>query len=423
MVILYDLVNVLFIIISLPVFLFKKKMHPGFDRRLGVYPRTLEFRRPVWIHAVSVGEMVNMRRLFQGLCSFSPGSQFVFSTVTPTGNKIARSIARAQDFVTYLPLDISCIVNKVLNRVRPRVFIVAETEIWPNVLLALHRRGIPVIIVNGRISDKAISGYRKVRWLIAPLLRGVSIWCMQSEVDAQRIISLGARPETVKVTGNMKFDQHVVTSVAEGQELKRKLGLGREDECIVAGSTHPGEESQVMQAFQQVAAGSTSVRLLIAPRHPQRSLEVAECVRKYGFEPQLISRLNGPSPSGARVFIIDTIGELLSYYAIADVVFVGGSLIKHGGQNFLEPAFLGKPVIVGPSLHNFRDISRQFLCERAAVLVHNANELAHWMQVLLTDRQQAAGFVSRSQNIIARNLGATDRNISYIKEFMPNPES
>ncbi|HOU35835.1 MAG TPA: glycosyltransferase N-terminal domain-containing protein, partial [Candidatus Omnitrophota bacterium] len=192
------------------------KFHPGFSRRLGIYPASgRRFSRPIWIHAVSVGETVNMRRFFQGLCAEFPGEQYVLSTVTPTGNSIAAKFARPQDIVTYLPLDLSFIVNSVLERVGPRLFIIAETEFWPNLLSALHNRGVPVVIVNGRISDKAASGYRKVRWLIAPLLSRISLFCMQSSQDAERVISLGARPETVKVTGNMKFDQPVPDSLQQ----------------------------------------------------------------------------------------------------------------------------------------------------------------------------------------------------------------
>jgi 3-deoxy-D-manno-octulosonic-acid transferase len=423
MFIFYDLINLLFIIMYLPVFLVKRKMHPCFSRRLGQYPKGLVFSRPVWIHAVSVGEMVNMRQLFLGLSAEFAAEQYVFSTVTPTGNKIAAGLARKNDVVTYLPLDLSGIVNSVLDRIQPRLFIIAETEFWPNLLTALHSRTVPVIIVNGRISDKAVAGYRRIRWIIAPLLQRVSLFCMQSRADADRVISLGARPDTVKVTGNMKFDQRVPASLKQDSRRKEQLGIQPGEQCLVAGSTHPGEETQLMRAFTQIAAKNPRVRLIIAPRHPERSAEVEACVRRHGFEPVRISKMTAPAAPQSGVFIVDTIGVLLSYYAIADVVFVGGSLIPHGGQNFLEPAFLNKPVVFGPSLFNFRDIARQFLDQRAAVLVNSADELAMAVETLLADRQKASDLVRAAQGLIQQNLGATERNLSYIKEFMRTGKS
>ncbi|MDD4940701.1 MAG: 3-deoxy-D-manno-octulosonic acid transferase [Candidatus Omnitrophica bacterium] len=418
MFIFYDLINLLLIILYLPAFLFKKKMHPGFSRRLGRYPAGLIFSDPVWIHAVSVGEMVNMRRLFQGLSAEFPAAQYVFSTVTPTGNSIAAKLARPQDAVTYLPLDLSFIVQRVLGRIRPRLFIIAETEFWPNLLSALHSRRVPVIIVNGRISDKAAKGYRLVRWVIAPLLRRISLFCMQSQRDADRVISLGARPDAVRVTGNMKYDQPVPAALQQDAGRKERLGIRPGEQCIVAGSTHRGEEMQVLRAFSLIARKNSRVRLIIVPRHPERSGEVESCVRRAGFEPVRVSRMTAPPVPERAVFIVDMIGELLSYYAIADAVFVGGSLIPHGGQNFLEPAFLDKPVIVGPSLFNFRDIARQFLDEKAAVLVRDCGELASAVEALLADGKQAAELVRAARSLIRRNAGATDRTLACIKEFV-----
>ncbi|MFA5099802.1 MAG: 3-deoxy-D-manno-octulosonic acid transferase [Candidatus Omnitrophota bacterium] len=415
---LYDLINLVFIAAYLPVFLLKKKMHPGFERRLGRYPKDIVFSDPVWIHAVSVGEMINMRRLFAGLTALSPDTQFVLSTVTPTGNTIASGIARKNDVVTYLPLDISGVVRRVLDRINPRLFIIAETEFWPNLLSCLYRRRVPVIIVNGRISDRSIAGYVRFRRLLAPLLRTVSLWCMQTQADADRVIRLGARPESVKVTGNMKFDQRAGISRSHHEQGASLLGLQPHEKLLVAGSTHPGEEDQVMAAFAKINLLYPFVRLLIAPRHPQRAGELESCIRRYGFEPVRVSKIKTSSAPKRCVFILDTIGELLAYYAPADMVFVGGSLIKHGGQNFLEPAFLGKPVMVGPYLFNFRDIAAQFLDRRAVVLVHNSDEMVRAVKTLLTDVQEVQGLVQRAQGLIQQNVGATERNLAYIKEFM-----
>jgi 3-deoxy-D-manno-octulosonic-acid transferase len=417
MAVIYNLINILFIAIYLPIFFFKKKMHKGFSMRLGFLPKGFTFYSPIWIHAVSVGEIANMRQLFAGLAGAFPGKQFVFSTVTPTGNKIALSIARKHDAVIYLPLDLSWIVNSVLGRIKPSLFVIAETEFWPNMICALYSRKVPVIIVNGRISDRSVAGYGSIRWLIAPILRKVTLFCMQTQADAQRIISLGADPGAVKVTGNMKFDQRAAVSPEHRDQLKSQMNIRPEEKLLVAGSTHPGEEDQVVSAYTKIISQYPFVRLMIAPRHPERAAELEKTIRRYGLEPVRISGLKTSAPPGRCVFILDAIGVLVSYYSVADVVFVGGSLVKHGGQNFLEPAFLGKPVILGPYLFNFRDIARQFLDQRAAIMVRSADELSMAVSTLLTDKTQAGALVQRSQELIRRNQGATERNAAYIKEY------
>jgi 3-deoxy-D-manno-octulosonic-acid transferase len=417
MAIIYNLINILLIAIYLPIFVFKKKTHRGFSMRLGILPKGVAFYRPVWIHAVSVGEMANMRQLVAGLAGSIPDKQFVFSTVTPTGNKIALSIARKQDAVIFLPLDLSWIVNSVLERIQPSLFVIAETEFWPNMICALYRRRVPVIVVNGRISDRSVAGYSRIRWLIAPLLRKVTLFCMQTQADAQRIISLGADPGSVKVTGNMKFDQRAAVSLEHRERLQKQLNIGPDEKLLVAGSTHPGEEDHVVSAYLKIISQYPFVRLIIAPRHPERAADLEKTIRRYGLEPVRISGLKTSAPPGRCVFILDTIGVLVSYYSLADVVFVGGSLVKHGGQNFLEPAFLGKPVILGPHLFNFRDIARQFLDQRAAIMVRSADELSMAVSTLLTDKTQADALVQRAQELIRRNQGATERNAAYIKEY------
>ena len=417
MAIIYNLINILFIAIYLPIFIFKKKMHRGFSMRLGILPKGFTFHRPVWIHAVSVGEMANMRQLFAGLAGSIPDKQFVFSTVTPTGSKIALSIARKQDAVIYLPLDLSWIINSVLERIQPSLFVIAETEFWPNLITALYCRKVPIVIVNGRISDRSVAGYGSIRWLIAPILRKVTLFCMQTEADAVRIISLGADPGAVKVTGNMKFDQRAAVSLEHRDRLQKQLNIRTDEKILVAGSTHPGEEDQVVSAYTKIISQYPFVRLLIAPRHPERAAELEKTIRRYGLESVRISVLKASECPDRCVFILDTIGELLSYYSLADVVFVGGSLVKHGGQNFLEPAFLGKPVIVGPHLFNFRDIARQFLDQRAAIMVRSADELSMAVSTLLTDKTQVDTLVQRAQELIRRNQGATERNAAHIKEY------
>lgn len=415
---LYDAASILIILAYLPRFLFGKKSHPGLSARFGKYPAAGSFRNPVWIHAVSVGEMAAMRGLSALIASEFPDKQQLLTTVTPTGNKIARTIARKSDIATYLPLDISFIVKKIVGRVKPCLCIIAETEFWPNLITALSNADIPIIIVNGRISDRSIGGYTRFRRFFAPILGKISLFCVQTEADAERFISLGAAPGSVKVTGNMKFDSCPRMPGADPARLKRSLGIDLSSKVLVAGSTHPGEERYLMDAYEKVLKAFKGTRLVIVPRHPERGREVAELVERRGFKAVRLSCGSGGIPPKDSVLILDVIGRLLEFYSIADAVFVGKSLAGKGGQNFLEPAALGKPVIVGPSLFNFRDMARQFSDKKAFLVVRDPSELADGFLRILSSSGLSAGMVSRARELIDLNRGATRRNLAFIKEYM-----
>jgi 3-deoxy-D-manno-octulosonic-acid transferase len=408
--ILYDLLYLLALIIYLPVFLLRRKFHRGLIKRLGILPRRLFLDRPIWIHAVSVGEATLIKGLLEELRLAFPGKSFVISTVTPTGNKIAQILARDKDFVTYLPLDLSFVVGSVIKKVNPFLFVVAETEIWPNLLDCLYKKHIPVIVVNGRISDSSFRGYFGIRFLIKPILNKISLFCVQTERDAQRLLQLGLQKSRLRVTGNMKFDlkPEVLSFKASGLRLKYH------EELWVCGSTHPGEEEIILKAYQRLLAEFLDLRLLLAPRHPERASEVAGLVKKFGFQPVKISFQKQPADGSTPVYILDTVGELLSFYSIAHLVFVGGSLVNKGGHNILEPAALGKPVIFGPQMFNFKDISQLFLKNKGAVLVHNQKELVSSVRNLLNDPSLVAALGQHAKELIAQNQGATQRNLDFI---------
>jgi 3-deoxy-D-manno-octulosonic-acid transferase len=408
--ILYDLLYLLALIIYLPVFLLRRKFHHGLIRRLGILPRLLFLDRPIWIHAVSVGEATLIKGLLEELRLAFPGKSFVISTVTPTGNKIARGLARGKDFVTYLPLDLSFVIGSVIKKINPFLFVVAETEIWPNLLDCLYKKRIPVIVVNGRISDSSFRGYSGIRFLIKPILNKISLFCVQTERDALRLLHLGLQESRLRVTGNMKFDlkPEVLSFKASGLRLKY------DEELWVCGSTHPGEEEIILKAYQRLLAEFPDLRLLMAPRHPERAVEVAGLVKNFGFQPVKVSSprqsADGPTP----VYILDTVGELLSFYSIAHIVFVGGSLVNKGGHNILEPAALGKPIIFGPQMFNFKDISQLFLKNKGSVLVHNQKELISSVRNLLNDPSLIAALSQHAKELIAQNQGATQRNLEFI---------
>lgn len=431
MVIIYDLLFLLFTIIYLPIYLFKGKFHKGFLTRLGVgLPQDLAIRRPIWIHAVSLGEAIAVRGFIEKIGEFYPEKRLVISTVTPTGNKIARDIAKGLDLVTYLPLDFSFVVKKVIKKINPCLFIIAETEIWPNLICCLHEKNIPVAVINARISDKSFKGYTAVKLFVKQILGKVDLFCAQTEQDAKRLIFLGAFKDKVKVSGNLKFDKTKYTvSQEDFMELKQKLGLRQLDKLLVAGSTHEGEEEIILSSYKELLRDFPDLKLLIAPRHPERANEIEKVAVKNNFSPMRVSQLAGSPVSqlnrqtgklGNRqtIFILDTVGQLMHFYAVGDIIFVGGSLIKKGGHNILEPASLGKPVIFGPYMFNFRDIADLFINAKACIFIHDKEELSAAVKDLLTNPHKMEELGKNGRNIIAQNQGATARTFEHIKRFL-----
>jgi len=420
MFIIYDLIFLIFALVYLPIYFFRGKLNSGFLSRLGFLPPGLNLDRPIWIHAVSVGEAIAIKGLLAQLRQAYPDKKLVISTVTATGNKIAQNLVKEGDFLTYLPLDFSFIVKRVLKKINPCMFIIAETEIWPNLISCLHQLQIPVVTVNGRISDSSYGGYRLIKFLIRPILKMVKQFCVQSDLDALRLEKLGVDRQKIQVTGNVKFDLNL-EAIAQSDILiyRQKLMLGQFDKLLVCGSTHPGEEKLILAAYQELLLVSPELKLLIAPRHPERSENISRLATDKGFMPVLVSDVSGISLTGVnrQVFILDTIGQLLNYYSAADIVFVGGSMVKKGGHNILEPASLKKPVIFGPYMFNFRDISELFLANQAALMVSDRQELAQKVKELLGSDLLVKGMVERAYALIIKNRGATSKNIQIIKQL------
>ncbi|PIQ90078.1 MAG: hypothetical protein COV71_05915 [Candidatus Omnitrophica bacterium CG11_big_fil_rev_8_21_14_0_20_41_12] len=419
MFIIYDLIFFIFVLIYFPLYLLRGKFHQGFSRRLGSLPRDLNLDRPIWIHAVSVGEVISIKGLVTELRKVYPQKKMVISTVTATGNKIARTLVNEGDFLTYLPLDFSFIIKAVLRKINPCVFIIAETEIWPNLINCLDQQKIPVITVNGRISDGSYGGYRAIKFLIRTLLRKINKFCVQSDTDALRLQNLGVIKGNIQVTGNVKFDIDLTAAAGiDYLAYRQKLWLKPDNKLLVCGSTHPKEEEIIFKAYQGLLIAYPDLKLLIAPRAPQRSKDIASLAEANGFMPVYISSITGECPTciNKAVFILDVIGELFNYYAAADMVFMGGSLIKRGGHNIIEPASLKKPVIFGPHMFNFRDISELFLRNEAAIMVHSQDELAAKIKEILSNSPAAREMAERSYGLIIANQGATLKNIQAIKQ-------
>ena len=439
MYILYDLIFLLFATAYLPIFLFRKKFHRGFKMRLGILPKHLKLEHPIWVHAVSVGEVMAVRHLIEDLRAAYPDKKLVISTVTTTGNKIAKGIAREGDFVPYLPLDLSFIIRGVVDKIQPSAFVLVETEIWPNLISYLYRKNIPIVVVNGRISDASFNGYLGIRFLLKPVLNKINLFCVQTERDAERLIRLGAAKNKLEITGNMKFDIGDYTPACrqagifplkrdpasrekrDYTDYKIKLGLKAEEKLFVCGSTHPGEEEIILEVYKNLCNDYPDLRLLIAPRHPERASEIARLIKKFGFEVIRISLLNrrtGEPANRRTVFVLDTVGQLMNYYCLADFVFVGGSLIKKGGHNILEPASQEKPILFGPYMFNFRDIAGLFIENKACILVHNRDELSLSIRDLLNNPAGMATLGKRAKELILENQGATKRNLGCIKKLL-----
>jgi len=364
---------------------FVKRRREGISQRLGGVPRS--DGNVIWCHAVSVGEvravapMLSLIRKEKGA-----GERLVLSTVTPTGQETARRECGFVKNIFYFPFDLPFVVGRAIRRVDPEIFITAETEIWPNFFAGCFNRRIPVVVVNGRISDHSFSRYRRFRWFFRPILERVSLFLMQSEEDARRIRDLGARPETVRVTGNTKYDR-VPESVLLPEAVLRWAKKGF---LLVAGSTHKGEEEIILEAVGGFDDGTILTALV--PRHPERFEEVAHLLegRKKSFS--RYSRIvgNGDEIEG-QVVLVDAMGVLDGFYGIADAAFVGGSLVPTGGHNLLEPAMYGVPVLTGPSLFNFREMAKALVESGKCTVVENVIELADALHFLVERRKGLSG--------------------------------
>ncbi|MFC1576083.1 3-deoxy-D-manno-octulosonic acid transferase [Candidatus Omnitrophota bacterium] len=411
--IIYDIFFLVFAIIYLPYLALKSKAHKDFIQRFGVLPRAIReagTSGPIWIHAVSVGEVLAIKNLAKDLSAKFPKRKIVLSTTTKTGHDIAQKVIPGTIEKFYFPLDFSFTVKKALNVINPSLVVIAETEIWPNLILELKRRRVPVALVNGRLSERSFGGYKKIRFLFSKILESIDLFCMQAAPDAERIKALGAPAERVKITGNMKFDLAGIDLESSTYEM----GPGR---LLIAGSTHGGEEEIVLQAYRNLKKKFSDLRLLIAPRHIDRSGSIKKLSEEQGLDATLTSR-SGNKKEKSPVLVLDTLGELGRLYSLATVVFMGGSLIKRGGHNLIEPAVFGKPIVFGPYMFNFRDMARLFLEDGAALKVEDEKELESVLEGLLADSEKRDTLGQKARGLIEKNKGATERNVTELERFV-----
>ncbi|HPF27908.1 MAG: lipid IV(A) 3-deoxy-D-manno-octulosonic acid transferase [Steroidobacteraceae bacterium] len=377
-----------------------------FMQRFG-FGRYLSGERSVWVHAVSVGEVQAAAPLVESLLRQYPSLPLVLTTVTPTGAGRARALFGDRVHVRYIPYDLPGSVNRFFQRIRPRLVIILETEIWPNLYHACGKLDVPLVLASARISPKSVGRYRLLTGLFRETLsHGISI-AAQGPADAERFRSIGANPARTHVVGNIKFDFALPPDIdARGRNARELLGRGRP--VWVAGSTHQGEEEQVLAAQRRVLAAHPDALLVLVPRHPQRFAEVAALLERSDIP--YVTRSSGlPVPAGSSVFLLDTLGELLSYYAASDVAFVAGSLVPIGGHNLLEPAALGKATLTGPHNFNSEDIAKLLLERGAVELVTDAIALAASVVRLLSDADERQRRGAFGRAVVAENRGAVAR--------------
>jgi 3-deoxy-D-manno-octulosonic-acid transferase len=366
----------------------------------------------LWVHAVSVGEVQAAAGIIRELRKRLPGLEVVCTTVTPTGAQRVRALFGDEVRHCYLPYDLPGPVRRFLDRVQPRVAIILETEIWPTLYHQLGRRGIPLVMASARVSTRSVDRYRRMASLFRQTLSHGIVIGAQSAADAERFRAIGAAPERVRVTGNVKFDLEVPQSAMRaGQDFRAALGTERP--VWIAGSTHEGEEEAALAAHGIVRSRHPSALLILVPRHPQRFDAVRGLLRRRGHA--FVQRSSGESPTGAHdVFLVDTLGELQIFYAAADVAFVGGSLVPIGGHNLLEPAVLGLPMLSGPHTHNAQDIAELLAQSGALRIVRSREELAQRVGDCFDDPARARAEGARGQEVIAQSRGAVGRLVEMV---------
>lgn len=434
MFILYSLLLTVAFIILLPRFLFDSlrggKYADGFWQRLGYLPDFKSNHQPVlWLHCVSVGETQAARPLVKQILEQFPAYRLVVSTTTKTGQEFARKVFETEaDLVFYFPFDWRFTVQKALRKIKPNVVLIMETEIWLNFIREANKNSARVIMVNGRLSEKSLRRYLLIPKTMSRVLHYVDLALMQDAADAKRISQLGIRPSKVKVTGNIKFD--LTLDEAESKttaEFRRRFGIEEDAPLIVAASTHAPEEALIVEAFKEVWKNSKAEilpRLLLAPRHPERFMEAAVIAKNSGFDWVLRSEEESGRDKAAEVILLDSIGELRSVFPLAEIVFVGGSLIPHGGQNVLEPAMHRKAIVTGFYTMNFAEIVKEFASKNALVQLpeierHKAPAyLAQLFTDLLQDAERRKILGENAFSILQKNRGATEKTLKLLHPFL-----
>lgn len=386
------------------------ELRRNWSQRLGIVPR---HEGPVvWVHAVSVGETIAAGPMVRRLLARNPGITILMTAMTDTGLAQARKMFGAQVQYAYAPYDTPGSIRRFLRRAQPRILVIMETEIWPNMIRQCRAAEVPVFLINARLSERSARGYERIRSLAAPIMQSISWVAAQADKDAERFCRIGVASDKVAVTGSVKFDVDIPDDAHQAsQELRKELG---DRPVWIAGSTHGGEDAQLLEAHRMVLAEHPRSLLVIVPRHPERFESVADAVEKAGMS--LARRSQGNGAASADVYLADTMGELMMLYGASDMAFVGGSLIERGGHNPLEPAAWGMPVFSGPHVFNFETIYQRLLDDNGVKLVDNADELAAHLIALISNEHERKSIGARALAVVNKNRGALDRVVDGIVE-------
>jgi 3-deoxy-D-manno-octulosonic-acid transferase len=383
--------------------------------RLGFYDQPLA-PVTIWVHAVSVGEVQAAQPMIRHLLRRDPHARILVTTTTPTGACRLRELFGERVAHLYSPFDLPFVVRRFLRQLAPRLAIVMETEIWPNLLAECERRQLPVLLVNARLSLRSARGYRRVQPLAGAAMRRLALIAAQTRADAERFVELGVEPARVAVTGSIKFDLQLPASLMDQAEVMRRT-WGCNRPVWVAASTHEGEEELLLRAHSRLLECLPGALLVLVPRHPDRFDRVASLVQRRGF--RLVRRASGQAcRADDSVYLGDTMGELVSFLAGADAAFVGGSLVPTGGHNLLEAAAVGVPVIVGPHVFNFTEVTRLLLEHQAAVQVRSVEELTQCLSRWLRDATERARIGENGRRAVEANRGALERLLALIDPYL-----
>lgn len=411
-------------VLYLPIFAYRAVCDRDWRRaiagRLGFPPRSKPGESVVWIHGVSVGEVKGLSSLVDRVSALRPDLSIVVSTTTSTGQRLARERYRDHRVIHY-PLDFGPCPGFAIRRIRPRCIVLMELEIWPRFVHAAVKRGIPVIVVSARISERSFRGYRRARFAL-PQFDWISQYCVQNEVYRKRLIELGVAESRLTVTGNLKYDNAATPQhTAQADELRAWLAAdGRP--VLVCGSTHRNEDEMLADAGRAAAkANDCRVRIVIAPRHPDRVPAVLDVLQQRGHQPLRWSDCEQARPAlGDEVLVVDTIGQLEAFYGACDVAFVGGSLVPHGGQNMIEPAALGRAVVFGPHTENFRSEVELLLAAKAALRVEDEEGAREAFRTLFRDEARRQELGDRAAQLVEQNQGAVERTVEILGPYLPS---
>ncbi|MGA2517364.1 MAG: 3-deoxy-D-manno-octulosonic acid transferase [Thermodesulfobacteriota bacterium] len=423
---LYNFLLTFLLILTAPYFLLRslisKRFRKALPQRLGFF-QSLSFKRPIWVHAASVGEVFCAIPLLKKIKTEFPHSKVALTTMTSTGNETAKFHVPEADQILFVPIDHPLIIRRTIKKIQPGLLLIAETELWPNLLRSFGKRGIPIVLFNGRISQKSFRRYLFFKFFFKEYLKYISLFLMQTEEDQERVVGIGVEPQKTKVVGNLKFDQAFPSMTQEAScKMAEALGFHGEEKILIAGSTHSGEEEILVSLYKELKKIDPRLLLILAPRHLERLEEVESILRREAIswlrKTSLSTHPGQSDQESPEVILLDTMGELMGLYSLGTLVFVGGSLVRIGGHNPLEPLFFRKCVLFGPHMFNFLEISKRLTEAGGAIQVSGKEELFSQLRRLLFDERAREEVGEKGYQFLQKHQGATEKMFEEIRPFL-----